>query len=107
MTDTNIYLLANYTAHPKDKTMTSKPGYMLDPDNIEYEEHVIVAKGLRKNDMKNNNVIIDLTDEVIVKNSYQSEADFQAIFKHFFDNYGDYIGQSVRDLQGITDDEED
>lgn len=86
--------MAQYVAMPKNKSMTSTPGYMSDPDNLQWDERVYVAHGLRTKDHQMN-VILDLTEEKIIKNSFNSSKTFEEVFKHFYEGYGDYIDDCV------------
>lgn len=97
MKNKNIYLIAQYVARPKNPKLTSIAGYMKDPENIQYDEHVYITRGLRDKDMKNH-VILDLTTEKIVKNTFNSGVTFEDVFKHFYDGYASYIDDSVNQL---------
>lgn len=90
-------MCAQYVAKPKDPKQTAQSGYMANPDNVEWDERVYVSHGLRKKDHQMN-VILDLTEEKIIKNSFNSGKDFQEVFKYFYDNYGDYINDSVNTI---------
>lgn len=94
----NIYLLAQYVAKPKDPRRTSQPGYMKDENNIQYDERVIIQRGLRSRDEQNNNVVMDLTTEKVVKNNLKPGVPFYELFAHFHEHYGDYIAKSVDQL---------
>lgn len=102
MANKNIYLLATYVARPKDPRQTSKPGYMKDPENIVYDEQLSITKGLKSKDMKNH-VILDLTEEKIVRNSFKSDSNFQMMFAHYYNSYANYIDKSVKQLNAISD----
>lgn len=93
----SIYLIAKYVTRPRDPSQTHNPGYMKDPANIQYDEQVYITRGLRDKDLTNN-VIINLTEEKIVKNTFNSGSTFEEIFKHFYDGYAEYIDQSVNEL---------
>jgi hypothetical protein len=93
----NIYLVAQYVARPKDPKQTARPGYMSDPDNIEWDERMYITRGLRDSDAKNN-VILNLTEEKIVKNSFNSGKNFEEVFKYFCDTYPEYINDSINKL---------
>ena len=97
MKNKSIYLIAKYTAKPKDPKQTHNPGYMKDPANLQYDEQVYVTRGLRDKDLQNN-IIINLTEEKIVKNTFNTVATFDDIFKHFYEGYAEYIDQSVNQL---------
>jgi len=97
MADMNIYLTASYAAKPKDPKKTSLKGYMLDPDNIRWDEMVHVCRGLRKKDQRSQ-VILDLTNLVVVKNSIKPDVEFAPLFEHFHKGYANYILQSITEL---------
>ena len=97
MANLNIYLVANYVARPKDPKRTSEKGYMANPDNIQWDEQMFVARGFRDRYMQNS-VVLDLTEEKIIKNSFRTEKSFEEIFKHYHDGFAEYIEQTVNDL---------
>jgi len=93
----NIYLVAQYVAKPKDPSQTAQPGYMANPDNIEWDERMYITRGLRDKDTQMN-VVLNLTEQKIVKNSFNTAATFEQVFQHFYEAYGDYIDDSVNTL---------
>lgn len=97
MKNKSIYLIAKYVAKPKDPKQTHNPGYMKDAANLQYDEQVYITRGLRDKDLQNN-IIINLTEEKIVKNTFNTSATFEDIFKHFYEGYAEYIDQSVNQL---------
>ena len=101
MADKSIYLTAKYTGHPKDPRQTSKPGYMTNPENIEYEEQLYITRGLPTKYIKNQ-VILNLTEEKIVKNTFRNGATFEELLEHFVEGYADHINESVNKLNEIS-----
>jgi hypothetical protein len=97
MADNSIYLIAKYTGMPKDPRQTAKPGYMTNPENIHYEEQVYISRGLRDKDLKNQ-VVLNLTEEKIVKNTFKSGATFEEAFSHYYESYAEYIDDCVNTL---------
>jgi len=93
----NIYLVANYVARPRNPRQTAQPGYMSNPDNIQYDEQMFIARGYRDRYLKNS-VVLDLTEEKIIKNSFRSEKTFDDLFAHYHDGFAEYIEQTVNDL---------
>jgi hypothetical protein len=85
-----IYLIAHYFKKPKDGVKTNVKGWMDNPDNIRYDEKVEIARGLRPKDV-NAQVVIDLGEKTIVRNSFNDNRDFDAIFQYFFENYSQYV----------------
>jgi hypothetical protein len=84
-------------AKPKNPRQSSQPGYMSNPDNIQWDERMYISQGLRKKDHQMN-VILDLTEEKIIKNSFNSGKSFEEVFKYFYEAYGDYIDDSVNKI---------
>ncbi len=101
MADRNIYLIAKYTGQPKDPTQTAKAGYMKDPENIHYEEQVYIARGMKTKDLQNQ-VVLNLTEQKIVKNIFKSGATFEEVFTHFYEGYAEYIDDCVNQLNEIS-----
>lgn len=97
MSDKSIYLIAKYTGVPKDPTQTVKPGYMKDPNNIHYEEQVYITRGLKNKDLLNQ-VVLNLTEEKIVKNTFKTGVTFEQAFEHFYTGYSEYINDCVNRL---------
>jgi hypothetical protein len=82
---------------PKDPSQTAKAGYMKDPNNITYDEQVYITRGLRDKDLKNQ-VILNLTEQKIVKNTFKSSTNFEEVFTHFYEGYANYIDDCVNKL---------
>jgi hypothetical protein len=93
----DIYLLATYVARPKNPRQTSRAGYITDPNNIQYDENLEIVRGWRDRYMKYS-VVLDLTNEKVVKNSFQTGKTFEELFTHYHEGFGEYIEQTVNDL---------
>jgi len=87
----NIYLVAHYFSKPRDPRKTHIPGYMKDPANFRYDEQVQVSTKLRKQDLSTAKVIMNLSDKKVDQNSFNSNRDFDDLFKYFFKGYHKYI----------------
>ncbi len=87
----STYLIAHYTAKPKNPAKTHIPGYMKDPANIRYDEQVQISLKLRPNDINMAKVIINLSEKNVEKNSFNNNKDFNELFKYFFKGYHKYI----------------
>lgn len=98
----NIYLLAQYKAKPIDSSKTSQLGYVKNEENLQYDERVVIQRGLKTQDERRNNVVIDLTEEKVIKNNLNPGVPFYQLFAHFHQHYSDYISKSVDQLnQGL------
>jgi len=101
MANNSIYLIAKYTGMPKDPRQTAKPGYMTNPENIHYDEQVYISRGLRDKDLKNQ-VVLNLTEEKIVKNNFNSGKTFEEVFTHFYEGYAEYINDCINQINGVA-----
>lgn len=97
MANKSIYLIASYISRPKDPSQTRVAGYTSNPDNMVLDEQVYVTRGLRNKDLKNT-VILNLTEEKIVKNGWRSGVKFEELFQHYYDGYAEYIDNAVNTL---------
>lgn len=101
MAKLDIYLLAIYVARPKNPRQTSRAGYITDPDNIQYDENLEIVRGWRDRYIKYS-VVLDLTNERVIKNSFLKEKTFEELFKHYHEGFGEYIEQTVNELNAIS-----
>lgn len=85
-----IFLVAQYFAKPKRHVKTQVKGWMDNPDNIQWDEKVDISRGLRTRDL-HAQVILDLTNKRVERNTFNSGKTFDEIFKYFFTNYSDYV----------------
>ena len=97
MAKLDIYLLATYVSRPKNPRQTSRAGYITDPDNMQYDENLEIVRGWRDRYMKYS-VVLDLTNEKVIKNSFRTEKTFEELFKHYHEGFGEYIEQTVNEL---------
>lgn len=97
MAKLDIYLLATYVARPKNPRQTNRAGYITDPNNIQYDENLSIVRGWRDRYLKCS-VILDLTNERVVKDIFTSGKTFAELFAHYHEGFGEYIEQTVNDL---------
>lgn len=90
-------MLATYVARPKNPRQTSLAGYVTDPTNIQYDENLEIVRGWRDRYLKYT-VVLDLTNERVIKNSFTPGKSFEDLFKHYYEGFGEYIEQMVNDL---------
>ena len=98
MKNQNIYLVAHYLAKPRDPWRTHVPGYMKDPANFRYDEQIQVSTRLRRQDITTAKVIMNLSAKKIEQNSFNSNKDFDELFKYFFKGYHKYITEVMAKL---------
>lgn len=91
MKDTNVYLLAHYTARPKDPSRTKEAGYMSNPENIAYDERVEFTVGLKAKHRQGAGVVINLSTQEVVFNRFNPSADFEDVIKYYIEAYPEYM----------------
>jgi len=91
MKQKSIYLVATYIMKPKDHVNTSRKGWKDDPANIRYDEKVEITKGLKNRDASSANVILDLSQLAINRNTFQTDRSFDELFRYYFNNYNKYL----------------
>jgi hypothetical protein len=93
----NIYLVAHYVTKPRDPKKTHIPGYMKDPANHQYDEQVAIQTKLKSNDV-NAKIVMNLSTKTVDTNRFNSNKDFDELFKYFFKGYHKYITQIMTQL---------
>lgn len=93
-----IYLIANYVTKPRDPRKTHIPGYMKDPANFQFDEQVQISTRVRSKDISTAKVIMNLSDKIVDKNSFNSNKDFNELFKYFFKGYHKYVTEVMSKL---------
>jgi hypothetical protein len=94
----DIYLLAFYHIKPKDPARTKEPGYMTNSENIAYDESINITRGLKTKDQLNAGVILNLSKQWIIKNQFNSDADFPSLLAHYQEGYPKYINPLLAEL---------
>jgi hypothetical protein len=93
-----IYLIAYYSAKPKDPKRTKEAGYITNPDNFDYDESINITKGLKTKDSLNAKVILNLTTQQVTKNSWNNDKDFPSLLAHYQEGYPKYINPLIAQL---------
>lgn len=92
-----IFLVAQYSMKPRDHVNTSVKGWMENTDNIRWDEQVAVTRGLKSRDM-NAQVVLDLSNKKIERNTFNTDKSFDDVFRYFFVNYNQYVTEVMRQL---------
>lgn len=90
MANKDLNLVAFYYTKPRPGVNTTVKGWMNDPNNLVYDERVEITRGLKK-DSAHSKIILNLSTKTVAKNSWNEKRDFDALFKHFFKGYHQYI----------------
>jgi hypothetical protein len=91
----NLYLLAYYVQVPKDPKQTHIPGYVKNPDNLRWDESVEITLGLKTKDELKAAVVLDLTNEKVVKNRYNPETTYQEWLDFYDQAHPDYLREAL------------
>lgn len=71
---------------------------MVDPNNFDYDESINITKGLKLRDQLNAKVILDLTDQKVIKNGFNSSKDFPSLLSHYQEGYPKYLNPLIAQL---------
>jgi hypothetical protein len=96
-----IYLIAVYSAKPKNPKMTHIKGYMSDPANIAWDESVHLTRGLKNRDAANARILLNITEQKVEKNTIGGNKSFIELFEYFYTNSSKEISNALRQL-GVT-----
>jgi hypothetical protein len=86
----NIYLVAFYGMKPRRGVNTSVKGWMADKNNLQYDEKVEITRGQKKSSSLAN-VILNLSQKNVERNTFNDDRDFKSFFKYYFGGYDQYI----------------
>lgn len=86
----NIYLVAFYGMKPRKGVNTSRKGWMDNKDNLQYDEKVEITRGQKKSSVLAN-VILNLSQKSVERNTFNDDRDFRSFFKYYFGGYDQYI----------------
>ena len=95
------YLFAKYLAKPRDPTKTHIKGYMTNPENVRYDEVVGFSVGLKKKD-QDNQIIIDIDGQKVIKNSMNENNDWSQLMNYFLGAYEKQLLDFMRKTGGIA-----
>lgn len=93
----NIYLVAFYGMKPRKGVNTSKKGWMADKSNLQYDEKVEITRGHKKSSALAN-VILNLSQKSVERNTFNDDRDFKSFFKYYFGGYDQYITAVMKQL---------
>lgn len=97
----DVFIIAQYYGKPRNPKMTRVPGYMADEDNIIWDERVDVTAGLKQKDLLNSKVVINISQQTVVRDSFKSGKSFEELFEYFYTAAPQEISNAIRRF-GIT-----
>ena len=93
----DIYLVAFYGMKPRKGVNTSVKGWMADKNNLQYDERVEITRGQKKSSALAN-VILNLSQKSVERNTFNDDRDFKSFFKYYFGGYDQYITAVMKQL---------
>ena len=97
MHNKDIYLVAFYGMKPRRGVNTSVRGWMNDKANLQYDEKVEITRGQKKSSALAN-VILNLSQKKVERNTFNDDRDFKSFFKYYFGGYDQYITAVMKQL---------
>ena len=97
----DVYLIAKYAAHPRKKHATASPGYMKNPDNISWNEELLVTYGLKNKDFLAARIVLNITQQRVERNSFQNDKTFDELFNYFYSSNKEELNSRFRQV-GIS-----
>lgn len=91
MKNKSIYLLAQYVGKPKDPRQTKNAGYINDANNLSYDEVVGFTVGLKDKDLLKSNVVLNISEQKVVRNTFNSGKSYDELFEYFREAYPEYM----------------
>lgn len=86
-----MYLVAYYFQKPaNNRVKTARAGWMNVPGNLALDEQVALATKLKPKDLSMAKVILDLRRRQIVRNSWNSQTNYDDLFDYYQKNYPKY-----------------
>ena len=92
MKNSDLHLLAFYVRQPKDPKKTFVKDFGKDQNNWSYSESVHLTRGLRSKDLERAQVILNVSQQKVVKCTFNRDASFISLFNYFEKSYPQYFG---------------
>lgn len=86
---------------PRDRLQTFKAGYIKDSANMTWDEHVDVTVGIKNRDLSMSQIILNISEQKIIKNSFNNEKSFMELFQYFYTSSPYEISQALKNC-GIS-----
>ena len=97
----DIFIIAQYYGKPRNPKMTHIAGYLSDENNIIWDERVDVTAGLKQKDLLNSKVVINISQQTVVRDGFKSGKSFDELFSYFYNANPKDIANAIRRF-GIT-----
>jgi hypothetical protein len=95
-----MFIIARYPQTLRDPRMSHKTNIGQNHAAWQNNEEVICRKSLRPKDQVEASVILDVAGRKVVKNRFNENTDFDALYQYFMEHYADYINRWVTAQMG-------
>lgn len=85
------HLFASYIQKPRDPTKTHIKGYVKDPANMRWDEVIGFSVGVKRRDLENCQIVLDIDGQKVIKNSMSENKDWAQLMDYFMQNYGQQV----------------
>lgn len=102
----NLHLLAFYSRVPKNPKQSHKKDFGKKEDNWSTNESVHFTLGLKDKDLIQAGIILDLTEQKVIKCTMNPDLGFMQLFSYFKQNYPQYIKVLNEAMYGEQETEE-
>lgn len=100
MANKNLYLVAYYAMKPKNSRIkTHVSGWMKDMDNVGYDEQIAVTTKIKNKDISMAKIILDLTNETVVRNGWGNEKSYYELYNYFYSKYQKELNPAIAQLR--------
>ena len=85
---------------PRPGVNTSRKGWMDNRDNIQYDEHIEITRGIKRSS-DTAKIILNLSDKTVIRNTFGTDREFKEFFKYYFGGYHEYLITVMRQLDPV------
>lgn len=91
MKEKDFFIVVKYFKRPRDPGQTRLKGYFDNVDNFYWAESVNITKGLKTRDRNSAELILNLNQQRVLRNSKGNNETFEELLYYFQQNYPDDI----------------
>lgn len=90
-----MFIIARYPQTLRNPKDSVKQGIGSNHAAWQNNEEVVCRKSLRSRDQVEASVILDVANQKIIKNRFESDRDFNELYQYYLSHYADYINSWV------------
>ena len=86
-----FFIVAKYPQTLRNPKMAHQPGLATNHAAWQNNEELKCAKNLKTRDLTEASVILDVAQQKVIKDRFDSGRGFEELFQYYMSNYADYI----------------